>query len=178
MNASFGQNYYSGTMNHNGAVAIGRFGLGHSIFQFATGEISIEAGIQSGNAMRLAFSKKDIDALGGVPIGTHIKPMLDLLIDVDMDPRGGLLYPWIKAGVAYRTLQIDHESINDVSTYSPELQLGLAYRINEQAVFNIGYQIIGGAMPDLTVDHKLEIGSLTQAIPKQQGVLAGISYHF
>jgi hypothetical protein len=115
----------------------------------------------------------------GVPIEAEIKPALDMLISFQSKP---LNYSptnlWFKGGVIHRALRVDRESINNVSKYSMELQAGLGYRINEQTSLHVGYQLIEGKMPYLTINPELEVGFLTNGLPKQQAILIGISYHF
>lgn len=116
--------------------------------------------------------------LGGVPIEAEIKPMLDVLIGVKTEPLGYIpVFTWLKGGMAYRQLRTDRIEVNSLNELTPEIQIGLGYRINEQTTFNIGYQTIWGKNPELTVDSNNETG-LLRYIPKQQAILMGITIQY
>lgn len=173
--AAFGMATYPNMMNHDGQIAVGRFSLGHALLTKPYWQAGIEVGIQTGNTMRLNVPKESIDALGGVPIEAKMKPMLDVMIGFKTEPL--IPFPiiaWLKGGVAYRQLQLDHESVNELQGYSPEIQAGMGYRINEHATFNIGYQIIWGNNPILTLNPQNETGVL-HYLPSQQAIVIGIT---
>ena len=176
--ASFGMATYPNMMNHDGQTAIGRLSLGHMFLTKPYWQAGIEAGIQSGNTMRLILPKESIDALGGVPIEAKMKPLLDVMIGLKSEPLTRFpIVIWLKGGVAYRQLQLDHESVNDLNEFSPEIQVGFGCRINEQATFNLGYQTIGGKQTNLTIQPLTETG-IIRYIPTQQAVLIGFSFNF
>lgn len=178
VNASFGMAYYSNAMNHDGQVTTGRLSLGRSLFHIPFGQIDIEAGIQNGNTIRLNFPKEDISALGGIPIEIQVKPILDALIGFDTKSMGHTpINTWFKGGVAYRTLQADRESVNDINQFSPEIQVGVGYAINKYTSLNLVYQTILGKQPKLEINTQNETGSLHN-IPLQQAVLLSVSYRF
>lgn len=178
VNAAFGMGHTPDMTNNDGQSAVGRFSLGRTLFTNPYWQADIEAGIQSGNTQRLALSKESIDVLGGVPISAQIKPLLDVLIGLETEPMGGFpLIAWMKGGVAFRQLQVDRVEVNDVQAYSPEIQAGFGYRINEQATITMGYQTIWGKKPILTVNSETETGVLHH-IPAQQAVLIGFSFNF
>ena len=176
--ASFGMAFSPGMTHNDGQTAVGRFSLGHAFLTKPYWQAGIEAGIQSGNTLRLALPKESIDVLGGVPISAEMKPLLDVLIGLKSEPMGSVpLVAWMKGGMALRQLQVDRVEVNDVRAFSPELQLGLGYRINERATVTIGYQTIWGKQPELTVNPQTETGVL-RYIPTQQAVLIGFSFNF
>jgi hypothetical protein len=178
VNAALGMTYYSSAMSHDGQVAMGRFSLGRSLFHLPFGQIDIEAGIQSGNTLLLDFPKEEINILGGVPIEIQVKPILDALIGFGTKPMGNApINAWFKGGIAYRTLQADRESVNDINQFSPEIQVGVGYAINKCTSLNLGYQTILGKQPKLEINTQNETGSLHN-IPLQQAVLLSVSYHF
>ena len=122
--------------------------------------------------------KESIETLGGVPLEVTIKPLIDVLISFKTEPVTS--YPivtWLKGGVAYRQLQLDHESVNDLNEFSLEIQVGFGYRINEQATFNIGYQAILGKQTIISVDAQTETGVL-RYLPAQHAILIGFSFGF
>ncbi len=176
--ADLGQAYYSGAANRDGNTALGRLSFGRDLFFTPIGTLGLEIGVQSGNTMRLNMSKEVVNALGGVPIDVQIKPTLDVLIDFQSKQLNPLpLNLWLKGGIAYRSLRVDRESINDILGYSPEFQAGIGYRINTQTTLNLGYQMILGKTPHLSINTELETGVLTHIL-LQQAILMGISYHF
>jgi hypothetical protein len=178
MEASFGMVTYPNMMNDDGQTAIGRLSLGHMLLTKPSWQAGIEAGIQSGNTMRLNLPKESIDTLGGVPLEVKIKPLLDVLVSFKTEPLTSFpIVAWLKGGAAYRQLQLDHESVNDLNEFSPEIQMGFGYRINELATFNIGYQIIWSKQTMLNVNPQAETGVL-HYIPTQQSLLIGFSFNF
>jgi hypothetical protein len=178
VDAAFGMALYPDTASHDSQTAIGRLSLGHALFTQPYWQAGIEAGIQSGTSMRLALPKESIDVLGGVPIEAEIKPMLDLLIGVKTKPLVSVpIVAWLKVGAAYRTLRVDRPEVNNLNNYSPELDVGLGYQVNEQTAVTIGYQSIWGKKPQLTVFPETQTGVL-RYIPAQQALLLGFSFNF
>lgn len=178
VDAALGMGFYSGMTNHETQTAVGRLSFGHALVTKPYWQAGIEAGIQSGSTQHLALPKESIDVLGGVAIEAEMKPLLDVLIGLKMEPMTSLsIVAWLKGGVAYRQLQVDHNEVNHLTGFSPEIQVGLGYRINEHSTFNIGYQNIWGKKPELTVNPQTETGILRN-IPAQQAVLIGFSYNF
>ncbi|EHL29744.1 hypothetical protein [Legionella drancourtii] len=178
VDAAFGMGFYSGMTNHEAQTAVGRLSFGHALVTKPYWQAGIEAGIQSGSTQHLALPKESIDVLGGVPIEAEMKPLLDLLFGLKTEPMTSLpIVAWLKGGVAYRQLQVDHIEVNHLTGFSPEIQVGLGYRANEHTIFNIGYQSIWGKKSELTVNPQTETGIL-RYIPAQQAVLIGFSYNF
>lgn len=178
VDAAFGMTKYPGMMDDNEKTAAGRVGLGFTLLDQHHLQLAVESGIQSGNTMRLDFSKEAIDGLGGVPIEAQIKPLLDLLVGVNLQPLKDLpLTVFVKGGTAYRQLQVDHDSVNALSAFSPEIQAGLGYRINDKTRINLSYQSIFGDKPSLTVNPLTETGIL-QNLPSQQAVMIGFTFNF
>ena len=127
--------------------------------------------------MRLNFPKDDIFILGGVPIQAQVKPLIDVLFTFQMNLMEDTWFGFLKGGAAYRQMQIDRESVNDLSGFAPEMQAGLGYRLNEQASINLTYQYIWGKDADFKVDALEETGFLCN-IPAQQALMLGFSYNF
>ncbi len=178
MDASFGMANYANVSNHDGETAIGRLGLGYVLSHLPFGQVSAEIGIQSGNTMRLSLPKEAIDALGGVPIEAEMKPMLDMLFNLKTAPFENLpIIAWMKGGVAYRHLQLDRTSVPDLRGFSPEIQAGLGYEINEKMSINIGYQYISGKKPELTVNSLNDTGVLRN-MPSEQALMLGLTWKF
>jgi hypothetical protein len=178
MEAAFGMANYADVTLHDGQTAIGRLSIGHTLLTKSAWQLSLEAGIQSGNTMRLDLPKESIDALGGVPIQSTMKPLLDVLLGFNAEPISNFpMMIWLKSGVAYRSLQLDRESVPDLTGFAPEIQAGIGYRINQQTTFNIGYQRIWGKKPELTINTLTETGTLHN-IPSQQAVMLGFTFNF
>lgn len=178
VDAAFGMVLYPDMANNDGQSAVGRLSLGYALFSDIDWQLGLEAGIQSGNTMRLALPKESIDALGGLPIEAKMKPMLDMLVGLKTMPFSDApIMAWLKGGMAYRQLQLDRESVPDLSQFSPEIQAGLGYQINQQTTINLGYQYVFGKKPELAIDPLAETGVLHN-IPAQQAVMIGLSFSF
>lgn len=178
VDGAFGMAHFPGMTNQDGQTAMGRLSLGRTFFTQPYWQMGIETGIQSGNTMRLSLPKASIDVLGGVPIEAKLKPFLDVLLSLKTEPLGSIpIIGWLKGGVAYRQLQVDRVSVNDLNELSPEIQVGFGYRINEQTTINLGYQAIFGKQSTLTVNPSTETGVM-QYIPGQQALLIGFSFNF
>ena len=178
MSGAFGMNTYQDLGNNQDKRAVGRLGLGKTIYTDTYIKLSLEAGIQSGASQRLTFSKDDIDALGGVPIETQIQPMLDVLFGIKTETFNEVpIFSFIKGGVAYRQMQTDRDDVNNLSLYSPEIQAGFGYRVNEKASITLNYQYVWGEKPTLVVNPISETGILNN-IPSQQAVMLGFSFNF
>jgi hypothetical protein len=178
IDAAFGMGFYPATNIDNDHAAVGRLDIGYTLFKQPYWQAGIEAGVQNGNTLRLNIPKESIDILGGVPIEAQIKPMLDVLIDVKTATLADTpIIGWFKGGVAYRQLTVDHAEVNNLSEFAPEIQAGLGYQFNDQATITIGYQLIWGKNPELTVNPLAEIGVLNY-LPTQQAVMIGFSFGF
>ncbi|MBA2651647.1 MAG: hypothetical protein H0U73_05200 [Tatlockia sp.] len=178
VHGAFGMASFPGVPNQEGQTAVGRLSLGHALLTNALGQAGFEAGIQSGNTLHLLLPEESIEVLGGVPLKAEIKPLLDGLIGLKTRPFPGLpLITWLKGGVAYRQLQVDQLEVNHLKGFSPEIQIGLGYQINENASINLGYQKIWGKNPELIVDPETRTGILRN-LPEQQALMLGVSFNF
>jgi hypothetical protein len=83
--------------------------------------------------MRLDVTQDILDELGGLPIQSTIKPLLDLLVSIKRIPsNNGPLFSVLKGGIAYRRWQFENrDSINDVAELAAEVQAGLGYTISD-----------------------------------------------
>jgi len=162
----------------NEHTVMGRFSLGHVMVDFEPFQITLDAGIQSGTSMRFLFPKYKVFALGGVPLEAKFSPLVDILPGI----RTNLLedcpfFIWLKAGVAYRQLKIDRDSVNSLRKVAPEILTGIGYVINDRAALNLEYQYIFGGNPKLAVNPVTETGVLRN-IPSQQAVMLGFTFNF
>lgn len=178
LDASLGMTLYPEAVSKDNQNAMGRLSLGRVLWTEPQWQAAIETGIQSGSALRLNFPKETIDSLGGVPIDSQLKTLIDVMISLKTD---AMFYapitPWFKAGMAYRQFQVDSHEINNVQEFSPEIQAGLGYRINDQLTVTLGYQYIFGKNPELSLNPDNETGTL-KYIASQQAIMAGFSVSF
>lgn len=175
---AFGMTRFSDRSQQASDTAVARLSIGRMLVTKPYWQAGIETGIQSGDTQILSLPKEAIDVLGGVPIEAKIKPFLDVLLSFKTEPLGTTpMVAWFKGGAAYRQLQVDRNSVNNLNGFSPEIQVGLGYRVNEQVTFNVGYQRIFGGQPTLYVDPLTETGQL-RTLPGQQAILIGFSFQF
>ncbi|MBA2711023.1 MAG: hypothetical protein H0U57_10585 [Tatlockia sp.] len=178
VDAAFGVASFSGISKQEGQTAVGRLSLGRGLFITPYWQAGLEAGIQSGNKMHLILPEESIELLGGVPFEAEIKPLLDVLMSFKTKPFPGTpVITWLKGGGAYRKLQVDRLSVNHLAGFSPEIQIGLGYQVNEQATINLSYQRIWGKEPKITVDAESKTGVLCN-IPEQRTLMIGLSFNF
>lgn len=171
-----GYGVISGMIDSDGEVAQARFAIGAESPQWACMIFGGEAGIQSGNTMRLKASQAIIDDAGGLPIQTTLKPFVDALATFKwrfIDPFSLI----IKGGIAYRQLQFeDRTSDRDsLKRINAEVQGGFSYQLNPRARLIAYYQRIfsrANAKVELESNSDVTIGE----IPTQQGGFIGIEY--
>lgn len=162
----------------DGQTVLGRFAIARDLFPIQTTHIGIEVGVQNGNIMRLDIPQATLNELGGTPIQTTIKPMLDLLGTVTFPltrrvPLDGI----VKCGVAYRRLQvIDRVTFNDISEAAFEVQAGLGMKISDRANLSLSYQgVFDGSARYTVISPVLDTGHISN-IPLQNGLLLSLSY--
>jgi hypothetical protein len=175
--AAFGMADYAHVSTHDGQTAVGRMNLGYVITTLPFGQVSFDAGIQSGNSMRLVLPEESIDALGGMPVEATMKPMLDMLLGFQTHLASLPVSVSLKGGVAYRSMRLDRTSVPGLSGFSPEVQTSLGYAINEKTSINLSYQYVSGKKPELTINPLTETGVLRN-MPLQQAFMLGFSYQF
>jgi hypothetical protein len=120
----------------DGQTAFGRFAIARDLAKRHSIQFGLELGVQSGNIMRLDIPQATLDLLGGMPVQANIKPMIDLLATATTEPlmTGYPAYGVLKAGIAYRRMQIDERvTVNDLSQVGFELQAGLGANITDRA---------------------------------------------
>jgi len=168
----------SGGYKQDGQVAQGRLALGLRAAEYMGVAFGAEAGVQSGNTMRLEANDTLITDAGGLPIQSTLKPLLDILITV----KGQLLpntplFGILKGGVAYRQLVLnDRSSARDgLRQVSGELQAGLAFNLTHHATLTALYQgIYSGSNAGLALN---TVGDVTIGrIPTQQAGFLGFEY--
>jgi hypothetical protein len=173
---SIGFTDYQNMFHGDGETVVGRFALGKELFSRAALAFGLELGVQNGNAMRLDVSQETLDVLGGLPIQSTMKPMLDLLVTAKTNSLGVIpLFAELKGGIAYRHWQFeDRDSINDQSNIAGEVQAGLGYLVSDKASLGVFYQGVFGGNPDFQVNALNQTG-LVKTIPIQNGVLLSLT---
>lgn len=173
--ASLGATQYENVYHNDGQSALGRLSL-ESRYPFSDfGSIALEAGIQNGNTMRLDISQLTLDLLGGEPVSISVKPMIDVLVGLQIKPFDDIgFFGSIKGGIAYRQIQMYRNEINDLTKFSPELQVGLGYQINDNMAIHAHYQHVFGGNPNYQLNSALT-GATLSNIPSQRSVLLGLT---
>jgi hypothetical protein len=168
----------SGAYKQDGQVTQGRLALGLRVAEYKSLSFGAEAGVQSGNTMRLYPSDTFIAATGGLPVQSTLKPLLDILVTMkgQLFP-GHRLFGTLKAGAAYRQLVFDDRSStrDGLRKVNGELQAGLAFNLTNHATLTAFYQgIYSGANAGLAIN---SVGDVTiSRIPTQHAGFLGLEY--
>lgn len=175
-----GYGHVDGAYKQDGNVAFGRLALGLRVKEYRWSSLGLEAGVQSGNTMRLSANQAVINAAGGLPVQAVLKPMVDALVTVkgQFAPTSSFVYI-LKGGIAYRQLHIeDRSSSRDtLNKVNGEFQGGLGYSVTAHVILTALYQgvystnqadVRPNRVGDLTISH----------IPTQQAGFLGIEYTF
>lgn len=182
---SLGYTNYNHMYSGDGQTPVGRLAVGRRLIAFNCFEFGIEAGYQNGNTMRLDVPQETLDLIGGLPIQSTAKSMLDLLITAKTPTFGSTpFFAALKGGIAYRRWQFDDRStINDRSQLAGEVQAGLGYQISKRADLTLYYQGIYGGQPNFKVnryevdDEIYYSGGHVSNIPIQNGALLSLSFN-
>ncbi|MFT4059286.1 MAG: outer membrane beta-barrel protein [Legionella sp.] len=177
ISGSFGGTQYRDAYAQDGRSFVGRLSLEAQYAMSDLFHLGLESGVQNGNSMRLNIPKSTLDAMGGEPVHIHIKPFVDVLGTVKITPFNSGFLSFVKAGVAYRHLQVDRNEVNDILRWTPELQAGLGYGFNDHSYFYIGYQHLFGHAVNYQINTETEQGTI-ENIPTQDAVLIGVSVLF
>ncbi len=174
--ASIGYTDFQNSYKNEGQTILGRLAFDRELLNFKLAKFGVEVGVQNGNSMRLSVSQTTLDELGGSPIQTTVKPILDLLATVATVPFGkSSIFAQVKGGIAYRSWQFDDRtSINFLSNIAGEVQAGLGVALNSNTSLSLLYQGIYGGNPDFVVNATNETGTINN-IPMQNGVLLSLS---
>lgn len=172
ISAGMGYTNYRNTSSNDGSIATGRFALGFDPIHLQKTTLGLETGIQSGNTMKIDVSQDILHKMGGTAISSTVRPMVDLLATVHLSlNKADTVFLVLKGGAAYRQLQFDRDTIPNKAQISPELQVGLGFKISSSAKLIAYYQgIYGGDMGFETheIDAYSSSGSV-QNIPTQYG---------
>lgn len=174
--ASIGYTDFQHMYESEGQTVLGRLAFDRALLDTQFGNIGLELGVQNGNQMRLKVDEEDLNALGGSPIQTTVKPTLDLLGTFITHPLFNTpLFAQVKGGIAYRSWQFDDRtSIDFLSNIAGEVQAGVGFAISKTANLSLLYQGIYGGNPNFVVDTTNETGSIS-TLPIQNGVLLSLA---
>jgi len=176
--ASMGHTTYQDAYRDDGNTVAGRLAIGCKALSWKKMNFGIEAGVQSGNRMRLGVSQSTLDLLGSLPIQSTIKPLADLLATAQIDlTNTGTVFALIKAGAAYRQWQFDRDTISNIKKINGELQAGLGIRLSSRTNLVAYYQGIYSGKVNFTVDSSAGAANATgkvHNIPIQNGGFLGI----
>ncbi|MCC5791111.1 MAG: hypothetical protein JJT82_00675 [Legionellaceae bacterium] len=173
---SLGYTVYNNMYRGDGQTALGRFAIGRDVHVGHAMIWGLEVGVQNGNTMRYYPSRAAVDALGGLPMQTTAKPMLDLLATLKTTAIGASpIFAQLKGGIAYRRWQFnDRNTINDPSQIAGEVQAGFGYSISQRASLSLSYQGVFGRNPRFRLNVDNATGRVSH-IPVQNGVLLGLT---
>lgn len=173
--------FYDDMIENDGQTIVGRLFLARQIAQKNALNLGIEFGVQTGNDGRLSMNAAQNFDLGNVAVQTFIKPMADILLTAEkpLSQFSGDMRVFTKAGIAYRQMHFDRDTINSLRKINPELQLGVSKNISADVMLNIAYQGIYSGNIDLSTNNPTNVqGAGTgnvKNIPTQHGILFSLS---
>lgn len=173
--ASFGTSKYEYVNPKDKSTAVGRLAVGNELMLAGDYALGLELGLQSGAHLKLDIPKETLVLLGWIPARTTLGPMLDLLITAKSDPIGNsVFFAQLKGGVAYRYLEINQNSMKDVSKLAGEIQAGLGFPVSALANLNLLYQGVFGSDPEVQMNTNRKIEHISN-IPPLHAILLGLS---
>ncbi len=154
---------------------LGDAGLNNDVVDMSNMNLGLEFAVQNGNRMSLSASQTVLDSMGGLPIWTTVKPMLDLLGTLKFAPMmDTTAFLSVKGGVAWRQWMLERDTINNLSQAAGEIQAGVGIPVADAATISVMYQGIFGSSADFTVNTLTGTGNVAN-IPVQNGVLLSLS---
>ncbi len=177
---SIGYTQFQQAGDGSGGALLGRFAIGRDFYNTEKTRFGLELGVQNGNRMSIAASQDTLDALGGLPVWTTVKPMVDFLATYQVAVlHESPAFVVLKGGAAYRQWEAERQSINNLSQIAGEIQAGIGVAVVERATLSLLYQGIYGANPDFTVNttpnQEFNGTGHVSNIPVQNGVLLSLS---
>jgi hypothetical protein len=171
-----GDTHYSDMFDNDGSTVFGRLSVSRDIKVIYGSIVGLELGVQTSSDMRLHMNPTQYFDLGEAAVQTFFNPMADLLVTTSKSLNAACwISGFIKAGIAFRQMHFDRDSMNDKRQVSPELQVGISKKISDKASIAIGYQgIFSGKIGLVTNNPTAGLGQGTgtvKNIPSQQGVL-------
>lgn len=183
---SIGYTYYGQTAA-GGGTPVGRLGIAKNIYNFnglnlggqnassTPIHLGLEFGVQNGNRMSLSIPQTTIDTMGGLPVWTTVKPMLDLLGTLEVQPVDTIpAFLLVKGGVAWREWMLERDTINNKSQAAGEIQAGIGMFVSKKTTLSVLYQGIFGSNPNFSYNTALNTGTVSN-IAAQNGVLLSLS---
>jgi hypothetical protein len=175
---SLGYTHYQNVNECDDSTAFGRFAISKDLISSRFSNFGLEVGLQSGNSMRLSVSEVTLDELGGLPIQSVMKPMLDVLVTARSVPLGSTpFFAQFKGGITYREWQFQgRDSVPNKSEFAGEVQAGFGYSITQVASVSLLYQRVYGGNPNFNVSDVCPSGFI-ETLPTQQGIMLSFSLH-
>lgn len=154
-----------------------RFAISHNILtDYKKWSVGVELGVQDGHTHRFDMNANDYSNLGSVAVQTTLKTFVDGLVEISREIHEKTHTAiFVKAGVAYRELYFDRDTINTLQKFNPEVQVGLKINIKQNFNVALGYQGIFGGGSGFTTNSSTNTGHIKN-IPSQQGMLLMFGY--
>lgn len=172
-----GYGKYQNMISSDGKTVLSRIGFGKEFFRYKSFHAGMEMGVQTGDNARLSIPESTQLLLGGLPVDTVIKPMLDILVRGKLSfPKYTSFYSQVKAGAIWRQWQFTRSSVNDLSKINPELQIGVGWDINRIASLSLSYQHVFGGHPNFEVVSD-DCQAHVSAIPSENSIILGLSIY-
>ena len=174
-----GYTNFENMYQNEGQSAVERIAFDSMFLKIRSLLLGIELGAQNGNTMNLGVDQTTLEELGGAPIQTTVKTIIDLLVAIKapFDTKSTVpIFGVLKGGIAYLNWQFnDRTTINFMSNIAGEVQAGLGVALGEKADLSLVYQGIYGGNPNFQANLTNETGYIS-SIPIQNGVLLNLSY--
>ncbi len=179
---TIGVSKFKDMMETDGNTIFTRLAIGADLWRTEYGNIGLELGAQTVNHMRLNLTAVQLTDLGDTIVSTTISGAADLLMTYEypfnVSGDDGANYAvFVKAGVAYRTMHTDRDTINTLKKTSPELQLGFNFDVGEHSSISIAYQGIFSGKMELVTNTASGGTGIIKNIPSQNGALISFNYH-
>lgn len=152
-----------------------RISIAQDLFAFRGSAIGLEIGGQTGYSSKLNLSPEQQLGLGGTALEAEVNPFVDLLATLRKSfNNDDSLTGVFKAGIAYRQVHFDRDTVAGLSKVNAEIQLGLEKMMGEHVGIAAAYQGILSSSPDLTISGPMfEQTGYVNHIPSQHGVVLG-----
>lgn len=177
LEVGLGHGKYQHMKFDDGNTVLARIGFGKGLLKYKSLLLGLELGVQTGNNSRLSIPHSTQQSLGGLSIDSEMKPMMDLLLSGKLYPqKKSGFFIQAKGGYAYRQWQFTRSSVNDLSRFDPELQVGLGWDVNRIVSLSLSYQRIFGENPNFKIVSQDCIAHVS-GIPAENSVLLELSLY-
>jgi hypothetical protein len=142
ISAGMGYNQTSEAASGEGKAATARIALGFNPVHWRDLTFGVELGVQKGEEFSVAMTKQQTAELGGQQLQSHIRPISDLLLTLQVPLNSSKTISLImKGGVAYRQWHFDQYSdFANKLQFNGELQAGLGVKISSRTKLVVYYQ--------------------------------------